>query len=561
MKKFVYYFYLINLLIFQIYSISFSQVIKVQGKIFAGTTPVRNCELTFINENDTAQRFSTITDTGGYYRLDILTKVENVKKREPDDHNLMQNYPNPFNENTMITYKMPSPEYVNIKIYNILGQMVKNIEKSSESSGFHQYIWDGRDNFGKKVSYGIYFYTIKTSSWSESRKMLFLSGKDMLQSVSIMKKSDNSYEGSSGKQQYLEKGFYTIRIKNIEQTEPLLVEMDLKNIQIKSDTTLDYFLEKKREFLGQISSDLCDAVIKPDGILWTMGANWRGQLGTGKMEHSDTIPVRVKNIDYAVSMEFLEGIAVAADRKGNIWFWGDRWTIDDPSNTIIWEPIKISFLSGVKYLNIYARGVNLLRNDGTVWHIELDNGNKTKYIDPVPLTNLKNIKHISQSLALGFDGKLYQIDYTKPEGGGLIPGISDVVDFDNAWNRRTVLLKKDGMVWAWGKNQFGELGDGTLVNNISPVQVKNLSDIVDISIRYGSNVALKKDGTAWFWGFAGYDNDNINKPYIYSTPVRLENIENIVMIDAEVIAGYLMKSDTTYWGISPVHNFPHRLGF
>ena len=66
-------------------------------------------------------------------------------------------------------------------------------------------------------------------------------------------------------------------------------------------------------------------------------------------------------------------------------------------------------------------------------------------------------------------------------------------------------LKDDGTVWAWGKNQYGQLGDGTNITRYEPVQVKNLSGIVDIIVGKDQNqgdyaIARRHDGTLWAWG-------------------------------------------------------------
>lgn len=67
----------------------------------------------------------------------------------------------------------------------------------------------------------------------------------------------------------------------------------------------------------------------------------------------------------------------------------------------------------------------------------------------------------------------------------------------------TLALRADGTVWAWGSNESGQLGDGTWDDSLIPVQVggkKGLANIVAIAAGYDHSVALRKDGTVWTWG-------------------------------------------------------------
>ena len=87
---------------------------------------------------------------------------------------LSQNYPNPFNPETTISFSIPKDSKVELSIYNIKGQKVKTLAKSDFEKGIHQVIWDGKDNTGKSVSSGIYFYKMETDNYSEMKKAILL---------------------------------------------------------------------------------------------------------------------------------------------------------------------------------------------------------------------------------------------------------------------------------------------------------------------------------------------------------------------------------------------------
>ncbi|MDO8550962.1 MAG: T9SS type A sorting domain-containing protein [Ignavibacteria bacterium] len=92
----------------------------------------------------------------------------------PVTHNLFQNYPNPFNPSTVISYSLPNVSYVSLKIYDILGREVKTLVNSEQNIGIHNIQWNGDNNYGNKVSSGIYLYKIEAGNFIMTKKMLLL---------------------------------------------------------------------------------------------------------------------------------------------------------------------------------------------------------------------------------------------------------------------------------------------------------------------------------------------------------------------------------------------------
>lgn len=87
---------------------------------------------------------------------------------------LHSNYPNPFNPTTQISFSIPREGKVNLSVYNIKGQLVKTLINRRIISGSHNVNWNGRDNTGKLVSSGVYFYKLKIAKKEISKKMLLL---------------------------------------------------------------------------------------------------------------------------------------------------------------------------------------------------------------------------------------------------------------------------------------------------------------------------------------------------------------------------------------------------
>ncbi len=108
----------------------------------------------------------------GVYKVD--EKIDQNVSTIPGTYCLYQNFPNPFNSSTMIKYDLPHDTFVSIEIYNILGQKIKRLEHAPKRAGVHFTSWDGTDNRNKSVSSGIYIYSLKSKSFTISKRLLIL---------------------------------------------------------------------------------------------------------------------------------------------------------------------------------------------------------------------------------------------------------------------------------------------------------------------------------------------------------------------------------------------------
>ncbi len=152
-------------------------------------------------------RFHFISDNAGtgdgWYVDDVQvnfqpTSVEEEPASVPSQFSLHQNYPNPFNPVTRIQYTVGSRQtkmadsglvlsevegprtaddsfpHTTLKIYNILGQLVRTLVDEEMMPGRYQVVWDGKDKNGKEVSSGIYLYQLATENNRVTKKMVFL---------------------------------------------------------------------------------------------------------------------------------------------------------------------------------------------------------------------------------------------------------------------------------------------------------------------------------------------------------------------------------------------------
>ena len=92
----------------------------------------------------------------------------------PKKISLYQNFPNPFNPTTKIKYEIKKPTNITLTVYNLKGKVIRNLISKNEKAGFNVISWNGKDDYGAKVSSGTYIYTIKTPEFSDSKKMILL---------------------------------------------------------------------------------------------------------------------------------------------------------------------------------------------------------------------------------------------------------------------------------------------------------------------------------------------------------------------------------------------------
>ncbi|NIR70305.1 T9SS type A sorting domain-containing protein, partial [candidate division KSB1 bacterium] len=96
--------------------------------------------------------------------VDFPTDVRSSEGQIPQEFVLQQNYPNPFNPTTTITYGLPVDAKVSIKIFNILGQLVKTLVDENQKAGIKSVTWQGTNDAGRSVASGVYLYQMRAGA-------------------------------------------------------------------------------------------------------------------------------------------------------------------------------------------------------------------------------------------------------------------------------------------------------------------------------------------------------------------------------------------------------------
>lgn len=120
-------------------------------------------------EGESDLNFTNARDVSLLQDVVISSDTEKINTKQPLKYILHQNYPNPFNATTKIHYQLSMSSRISLKIYDISGKEVKTLVNQHQTAGQHTVTFDA-----SKLPSGIYFYTLKTSNISSTKKMIYL---------------------------------------------------------------------------------------------------------------------------------------------------------------------------------------------------------------------------------------------------------------------------------------------------------------------------------------------------------------------------------------------------
>jgi alpha-tubulin suppressor-like RCC1 family protein len=281
-------------------------------------------------------------------------------------------------------------------------------------------------------------------------------------------------------------------------------------------------------------------VMKTDGTVWTWGYNSNGQLGNGIIGTDSYTPAPVSTLsgvmtDIAAGDEF----TVVVKSDGTVWAWGDNSVGQLGNGTTVANsiiPVQVSTLTGVTTVIAGSQYAAALKSDGTVWTWgmnsvgQLGNGTTTNSSIPVQVGGvsgitaiaggddfvvaLKNFRSNSTAWAWGNNssGQLGNGTMNNSLSPVQVSALTNVAaiaagtDHTNvtaieAGTDHVVIMKSDGTVWAWGNNSNGQLGNGTTVNSSTPIQTSGMTGAAAIIAGLKYTLTLKNDGTIWAWGY------------------------------------------------------------
>ncbi len=264
--------------------------------------------------------------------------------------------------------------------------------------------------------------------------------------------------------------------------------------------------------------------IDGDQITWCWGFNSNGKLGVPGAG-VEIFPVVVVGAANSVAIDVGLLMTCSVDSAGDVYCWGSNYYsgAGQPGNADVKDPTKVANMPGkAKAVTAGLYGACALLTDGTVacWG-----------------TNANG------ELGIGATTPAFS---TAPK---LVKDLTDVVSLDRG-ELSTCAVKKDGTVWCWGHNGYGQLGDGSKANRSAPAQVFNIKTAKSVSVASRRACAVLADGKVRCWGDNYYGELGTGDTFQSSVPLEVVGLDKVEAVAAGTWSTCAMKvtGEVMCWG-------------
>jgi alpha-tubulin suppressor-like RCC1 family protein len=304
--------------------------------------------------------------------------------------------------------------------------------------------------------------------------------------------------------------------------------------------------------------------------LFSWGYNNNGQLGIGNTtSYSSPKQVGALTNWLKISSGYRSVLAVKTD--GTLWSWGlnSVGQLGLGNTTYYSSPKQIGSLTN--WLSVAASYYSsaAIKTDGTLWtwgynnvYGQLGLGNTTNYSSPKQVGTGTSWSLITGGtnfmVSIKTDGTLWAwgknnagqlglnisgVTYSSPKQVGALTNWASIT----AGFAYVVALKTDGTLWAWGNNVYGQLGTSNTTYYSSPKQVGALTTWSQVSSLYFSMSAIKTDGTLWTWGYNAQGQSGLGNITNYSSPKQVGALTNWYRVNSSWRYCLATKTDGTLW--------------
>ncbi len=292
------------------------------------------------------------------------------------------------------------------------------------------------------------------------------------------------------------------------------------------------------------------AAIDKNGRVWTWGNNFQGQLGDNSITSRRT-PVSVAGTTKTFC-QIMSGFShtAAIDKNGRVWAWGSNASGQLGDNTVVSKITPISILGATKTFCKIGGTANYtvaIDKNGLVWAWgvnlvgQLGDNTITPRCTPVSVagttkTFCQITTGLGHTVAIDKNGTVW--GWGRNDFGQLgdntviskrtpvsVAGTTKTFCQIGAGVSHTIAIDKNGRVWTWGLNSNGQLGDNSITNKCTPISVGGTTKTF-CKITGGScnTIAIDKDGRVWAWGFNNNGELGDNTTLSRLTPVRVYNL-------------------------------------
>ncbi|MES3030877.1 MAG: hypothetical protein V4697_00490 [Patescibacteria group bacterium] len=274
-----------------------------------------------------------------------------------------------------------------------------------------------------------------------------------------------------------------------------------------------------------------------NGSVLSWGSNSDGQLGRATSKQFDIEPALVPDLTDVVHISAKGNYSLALKKDGTVWSWGDNFTGalgsgDHLSHTAPAQVVGLSEVISISAGNKFALAI---KEDATVWGWGglCNEENRSKALDLLnkvgsKLTQIEGGYYDVNSTGEGtydrgedcLNENTIGIKSTTPYQ--LSPDLTGATEISVGYGH-ALILKKDGSVWSFGCNLYGQLGAKHFDNekkNSEPRKITSLPKIVSISAGFRHSLALTTKGEIYTWGINASQDEKGNT-FNAHTPVRL----------------------------------------
>jgi alpha-tubulin suppressor-like RCC1 family protein len=283
------------------------------------------------------------------------------------------------------------------------------------------------------------------------------------------------------------------------------------------------------------SGQFFSLAIKTNGTLWAWGDNVVGQLGNGTTIYK-TIPTQIGTEDSWIKVSSGSFYSLAIKNNGTLWAWGHNQfgQLGNGTNNTRLTPTQIGLDTNWSKISAGFNHALAIKYDGTLWawgknsDCELGDGTAINKNVPVQIGSANDWSQISggnlHTKAIKNNGTLWTWGsglYGLSGNNSTQSVISSPSQIGSSTNWIKVsssydsvsAIKNDGSLWTWGKNDFGQLGDGTFINKGVPTLISTATNCIDLATGVSIHGIVNKiNGELWAWGvnFYGQLGDGTN---------------------------------------------------